>query len=166
MHTYFARHTAQMDVDAATRQLLWDRRLVAIHHPNDRNRELVEHDNPSTDPAEYSGSARTAMTILREMSKSGGYVCAQYHGRTNSLVGVVEPGTPVELVVGTWGDRYGRSGRSAVLKAVGMQRVKEVNPADCATILVGRPRMGTLHRWWRAGRVIENLVNGVHQATT
>jgi hypothetical protein len=43
---------------------------------------------------------------------------------------------------------------------VKLKAVKFVRPADYATILVGRPRQGTLNRWPSAGLMIENIVEG------
>lgn len=166
MLTYFARHTYQLDVDAATRQELWDRHLVAVHYPQNKAGLLDSTDNASLNPNDYTGSARGAIRALSDLSTGGGYVCAEYAGQHDCVVGAVEPETPITLLAGFWGDRYGHSGRPTVLKTLPLSRVKRVNKANNATILVGRPRMGTLQRWPRAGKVIENLVNGVRSETT
>lgn len=166
MLTYFARHTYQLDVDAVTRQSLWDRQLVAVHYPHNKAGTLDETDNASLNPNDYARSARGAISALNALSAGGGYVCAEYAGQLDSLVGVVEPATPIALLAGSWGGRNGNSGRPTTLKALPLSQVKRVRKTDSAAILVGRPRMGTLQRWPRAGKVIENLVNGVLSETT
>jgi hypothetical protein len=100
------------------------------------------------------------MTAMRNLAGSGGYVCAQYRGIEDALVGEVQSGATIELVNGKWGNCNGLAGRVAILKTLQLSRVKVINPSDCAAILVGRPRQGTLMRWPRAGEVIANIVRG------
>jgi hypothetical protein len=96
--------------------------------------------------------------LLLELANSGGYVCAQHHGYNDVQVGRVEPGSKVELLYGKWGKINHREGRTAILKSLRLGSVKIVKPSDYATILVGRPRQGTLNRWPSAGPLIESLV--------
>lgn len=159
MLTYFARHTWKMDIDELTRQQLWDDRRVAIHYPHTKD-GVGERDSESTNPDDYEGAGRKTMKALLELACSGGYVCTQYQGREASLVGIVEPNTPIELLHGRWGNLHGYKDRTAVLKTLRLTRVKEVRPCESAAILAGRPRQGTLMRWLIVGKAIENLVEG------
>jgi len=79
MQTFFARHSPGVDQEFKDR--LWKSRLVAVHFPKDRNRRLGPKDNPSLDPADYTGVAKGAIRRMQELSKQGGYVCAEYKGR-------------------------------------------------------------------------------------
>ena len=158
--TYFVRHTAALDIDDSTRQMLWDSQRIAIHFPNDSQGILQAQDSESLDPLQYVGSARNAMTALVNLARSGGYVCAQYHGHENSLVGWIEPESKIEILHGRWGAVHNLVGRIAALKAIQLQRVKQITPFSSAAILVGRPRQGTMMRWPSAGQNIENLVEG------
>jgi hypothetical protein len=159
MPTFFARHTWKMDIDEPTRRRIWDERRIAIHYPHAKDGQS-ERDSESSNPDDYQGPGRVAMKALVELARLGGYVCAQYQGREASLVGVVEPGSPIELLSGRWGSLHGYKDRTAVLKTLRLVRVKEVRPCESAAILVGRPRQGTLLRWPSAGKAIENLVEG------
>src|SRR5262245_30140370 len=116
MLTYFARHTSKLDIDRATRQRLWDERLVAVHFPHGKDGKR-DHDCRSLNPDDYTRAARKAMNALVTLARAGGYVCAQYHGQEASLVGAVEAGTAIEIVEGRWGTLHGNVGRAAVLKA-------------------------------------------------
>jgi hypothetical protein len=97
------------------------------------------------------------MNALKELERAGGYVCAQYHGQEACLVGMVDPGSSIELIYGTWGSN---PARKAILKTLRLKRVKVVRPSESVAILVGRPRQGTLMRWPNAGKAIERLVEG------
>lgn len=155
--TYFVRHTHKLDIDLETRDLLWAERRVAVHFPED-NRGFLDVDSESLNPDDYQGSARTAIRYIVQLASSGGYVCAEYHGRPQVLVGRVAPGSQVELMQGTWGDLRGDQGRKAVLKTVRMEHVKEIDPRRSAPILAARPRRGTIMQWRIVGRAIERLV--------
>jgi hypothetical protein len=155
MKTYFARHTRKLYIDEDTRRMLWESRRIAIHYPDDKN-GLPEEDNSSTNPDDYKGSGRKALRALVEIADNGGYVCAQHHGYDEVQIGKVKPGSKIELLYGKWGPGF--EGRTAILKSLQLLEVKLVKPSDYASILVGRPRQGTLMRWPSAGALIENLV--------
>ncbi|HYH65010.1 MAG TPA: hypothetical protein VD866_09975 [Urbifossiella sp.] len=167
MLTYFARHTDKLDIDVVSRQALWDRQLIAVHYPHSKagTLDLDATDNASLDPSDYAGSARGAIRALNDLSRDGGYIYAEYAGQ-DCLVGVVERGTPIVRLASAWGSRYGHAGRPTVLKTLQLSKVKRISKADSAAIVVGRPRMGTLQKWPRAGKLIENLVNGVRSEQT
>lgn len=160
MLTYFARHTSKLDIDEPTLRALWVAKKIGIHFPHSKTGR-GERDSDSLDPNDYQGSARKAMNALRRLAASGGYVCAQYRGIEEVLVGVVEPNSEIELVNGKWGDRNGRSDRNAILKTLQLRRVKVIKPFDSVGILVGRPRQGTLMRWPGVSQVIANIVQGI-----
>jgi hypothetical protein len=76
------------------------------------------------------------------------------------MLGFVKPGTKIQLFEGTWGDINGLQGRTAILKTLQLTKVKLIQPLDCAVLLVGRPRQGTIMRWPSAGKTVENIVEG------
>lgn len=158
METFFSRHTKTLDIDEPTRRMLWEKQLVAVHYPENREGKLLDQDNDSCDAASYTGRAAQVMRNLAKLSNDGGYVCAEYHGQEKCLVGKVEPRTKIRPVKGRWGSNSGRGGRTAVLKALPIGKVRMVRPRDHAVILVGRPRHWTLSRWPSARNVIENIV--------
>lgn len=162
MRTYFIRHTGQLDIDDATRRALWDAHKIGIHYPHcyDKARVLRDADNESLKPDDYRGAARSAVKALVALARDGGYVCAQYAGQEQSLVGEVKPGSTIELVRGAWGNRSGLAGRAAVLKCLQLDRARTINPSQSTAVLVGRPRQGTLMRWPSAKDAIQHLVEG------
>src|SRR5205823_570762 len=101
---------------------------------------------------------------LTTLAQNGGYVCAQHHPHSEWVVGFVKPGSKVKRFVGKWGNENGCAGRTALLKALHLFKVKKVSPLDHAILQVGRPRQGTIRRWPSAGRAIKNLVEGRHMA--
>lgn len=159
METYFVRHNAGIDIDEQTRRRLWDERRIAVHFPWDLRNDKTK-DSSSLNPDAYTGSARRALTALVALSTNGGYVCAEHHGRTDSMLGFVPPGSPIDLLKGKWGNRHGREGRTAILKSLRLKKVKTITPIDYAVLAVGRPRQGTIMRWHRAKTTVENLVEG------
>src|SRR5438552_3439186 len=116
MNTYFVRHNIGIDINDETRGRLWKERRIAIHYPHEKNGKLKQRDNSSLDANDYVGSAKRCMRKLLELAEQGGYVCAQHHPQPQWMLGLVRPNSRVELVRGTWGDRSGLEGRTAILK--------------------------------------------------
>jgi hypothetical protein len=169
MDTYYIRHTAQLDIDGPTRRSLWDERRIAIHFPQYKSGQNPhgeipkgKPDNASLDLDDYPSRGRRALHALSDLAKNGGYVCAEYHGHKECLLGYVSPDSNIELTRGKWGSRNECDGRQAILKTLRLKKVKLVSPSDFAVIFVGRPRQGTIMRWPRAGKTIENSVEGRH----
>jgi hypothetical protein len=161
MNTYFVRHNTGIDIDDATRSRLWKERRIAIHFPYRRwEGKLPPQDESSITPEDYTGSARSGMRKLVELANAGGYVCAQHHPHEEWMLGFVQPGSRIELLKGKWADTGSSPGRTAVLKTLRLSKVKLVDPLQYAVLQVGRPRQGTIRRWPRAGKTIENLVEG------
>jgi hypothetical protein len=100
------------------------------------------------------------MRAFTRLAEDGGYVCAEYFQRGECILGYVKPTSTIELIRGKWGSRNERDGREAILKSIGLEKVKLVSPWKSAVILVGRPRQGTITRWKIAGQTIENIVEG------
>lgn len=159
MLTYFGRHTKGLDVDQATRDMLWNERRIAIHFPENRDGTMGTEDNRSLDPQASYKTVKKPLGALVELARDGGYVCAQHVGHEESLVGKVSPGATIELISGMWGPgKY--SGRTAILKSLRLDKVKLIPPFQAAVILVGQPRQGTFSRWPNARDVIQHLVEG------
>lgn len=162
MKSYFARHTDELDIDEATRRLIWEERIFAIHFPEDRNGVIGDFDNESIDPLDYpAGIIQNYFRIVNEISREGGYVLAEHHGHTDYLAGRVDRGTPIELIRGTWGTlNPRRTGTPAVLRGFHLQDVKVVSRSEIAALLADRPPRGTIHRWHKAGDRLAHLVDG------
>jgi hypothetical protein len=154
--TFFIRHTLRLDIDKATRDLLWNERRVAIHYPLDINKD-ESRDSVSLDPDKYEGRARSAIWYINDLAENGGYVCADYFGHKEVLVGKVPSGSQVEIVRGGW---ESIPGRDAYLKTVKLTQDKTISPASCAPIMAARPRQGTIMYWHKAGSAIKRIVEG------
>jgi putative restriction endonuclease len=161
MKTYFARHTADLDVDDNTRSRLWNERIVAIHYPEDRNGIIGLTDNVSVDPDDYSTNAAINVRALRELASDGGYVLAEYHGHTDLLAGRVDADTQIDLLSAAWGENTGRNGRPAVLKGIHLKDAQIVTRHQLGDVWAARPARATLRRWPRAGNAIAYIVDGV-----
>jgi hypothetical protein len=74
---------------------------------------------------------------------------------------MVERGSKIELLEGAWGTKWGLSGRKAILKTMRLLKVKTLNAAQAAVLLVARPQQGTLNRWPNAGDAVLNLIEGI-----
>ena len=159
MDTYFIRHTADMDVDNATRDYLWREHKIAIHFPWTKSSDK-SNDSSSLNPEDYEGSAKRSVHALTRLANNGGYVCAQHYPHTECMLGLVPPQSNIELFRGQWGELYKMPGRTAILKSLQLTKVRLVKPLDYAVLLVGRPRQGTIMRWPLAGKVVENIVEG------
>lgn len=159
MQTYFIRHTSSLNISDSTRQQLWDERRIAVHYPHDKDGKLQGTDNQSLKPADYFKNAKHVMTRFQLLRSQGGYVCAQYYGQSELLLGIIAPNSKITRIRGVWGS----SERSAVLKTLRLAETKLLQPHDHAIIAASRPRQGTIARWRAVGESIAALIEGRKQ---
>ena len=81
--------------------------------------------------------------------------------RSKSLIGKVLPNSIVEPFDGFW-----RSGEQCSLKTLVVQNAEWVNREDCLVLGVGRPRQGTIFRWWAVGHGIAARIEGRERPIT
>jgi hypothetical protein len=168
MSTFYVRHTIKMDVDQAGRDHLWNGRLIGIHFPQKHPPTTPQDpDNESLDPADYPQPGRSAMGVFARLGLQGGYVLAEYWGRPGCLVGIVAPGTQIELHRCKWGGRTPeRKGMEAVIKTLPLTRVQELSEVQAAKFIAGRPRQGTAMQWHSARMMVQNFVEGIQAPLT
>jgi hypothetical protein len=154
MQTFFIRHTNRLDISETLRQSLWDQRRIAVHYPQDSNGKLSANDNESLNPADYEGKAKSVIGIFTLLGNEGGYVCAQYFGKPDLLIGIVRPKSKIKLLRGEWGS----SSRRAVLKSLQLENPKTIHPRDHLVIAACRPQQGTISRWHAIGDTISSLI--------
>jgi hypothetical protein len=161
MDSYFVRHTKSMTVRDEDLSRLWTNNEIAIHFPGEG-----EEDSRSLDPDDYLYEReRRAIERLVELAENGGYVWAETRIDQNVKVGVVRPGTQIELYSAIWtlpnDHRYhGRGGSEAILKTLRLDRIREVAPYEANNLRTVRPRRGTIMRWRACGNGLEALVEG------
>mgnify|MGYP000551257652 CR=1 FL=1 len=177
MNTYFARHTIEIDIDGDTRASLWDQRKVAIHFP-DALVQWPEEDTTSLDLIDYVGCrGMRAMKALVELAQSGGYVCADHYPHKEVLVGVVEPGTPIEAVSDVGGGASIWTRKQGAVRFVGTVTLDgeeiAVDELGCVDESAGYHARRTDWEWSAGvgsladGRAVGwNLVRGIHDGET
>jgi len=156
MDTYFIRHTRDIAIDDQTRQTLIDDGRIFIHYPN-YPEGLRSEDNDTFDPTQHDRKGGGVVRRFVELSRTGGYVCAEYHGLKGWIVGFVEPQTTPEIFEGRWRDWD----RVAKLKTIKLTKIGHITEGAGAAMLSARPRQGTFGRWWKAGRSVIRLVDGL-----
>ncbi len=165
MDAYFVRHTRKLNIKGEYLERLWNEDRVAIHYPEFSD-GLREQDNESTESEDYAGTARTAMTRLKELGDRGGYVWAQSLVSGDAKVGVVRQGTRIEPCGAEWREPDGRghrkAGDRAVLKTLRLDEttVRSVPPGEAMGLRAGKPRQGTIVRWKGVGARLANFVEG------
>ena len=150
MQTFFVRHTERLDISDALRHTLWNERRIAIHYPQDAKGHLGKRDTESIIPADYAGKAKSVLGIFTRLAKTGGYICAQYFGKPELLIGTIKPDSKIKLLRGTWGS----SPRHAVLKTLALENTKTLHPRDHLILAACRPQQGTISRWHAIGDTI------------
>jgi len=135
---------------------LWNERKIAIHFPLNKFGKLANRDNISLDPEDYPRHDASAISTFVELSQKGGYVCAQYYTRSECLVGLIDPGTKIEFIEGTWNNNK----REAIFKSLKFKDAKVLKQSQSALILIGRPQQGTIRRWRMIGDRIKYLIEG------
>jgi hypothetical protein len=159
MNTYFIRHTEFLDIDDATRAMLFNEKRIAIHFPWTKNNPIGSNkDSDSLNPNDYETSGKKALNALLQLAKDGGYVCSQYYPYEKYVIGKILPNSKIEIIKGVWGKRYDRSGKEAILKSLQLKQWKLLEPYAYAQIHIGRPRQGTILRWISCGDLIKQLV--------
>lgn len=154
VQTYFIRHTSKLNISDLTRQRLWNESRIAIHYPHDGEGNLQDFDNASLDSDDYYGIAKNVMMRFHLLGREGGYVCAQYYGHSELLLGVIAPKSKMTLIHGAWGSCE----RPAVLKTLQLVDTKLLQPEDHAVIASSRPQQGTFSRWHAVGDGIAALI--------
>ncbi len=172
--TYYIRH--KMAVEKSTKDDLWKKSMIAIHLPwKGRRSNFRRPDSRSLNPSHYAKrGAKQALDRLWELANNGGYVCAEYEGTQECLLGFVPPKSKVKLLPGKWEpaevpNRWrSDTGRTAILKTLALHKVKKLRTAELAAALVGRPQQGTISRWRIASekRNIEHIVRGKRPSST
>lgn len=140
MKAVYIRH--KLDSTREILEDLWTRRLIAVHYADIR----------STDPKEYDGPGRTALTNLWQYCESGAVVGASYRSiRPGAMiVGEIISGSRVEL------REYG--GR--IYKTVRLRNAREVSYLDDILLAAIQPRQGTVTGWPSAQKYLEAVLKG------
>jgi hypothetical protein len=94
------------------------------------------------------------MGIFQLLRREGGYVCAQYYGQSELLMGTIAPNSKMTLLRAEWGS----STRPAVLKTLRLADAKLLQPRDHSIIAASRPRQGTIARWHAVGDAVAALI--------
>lgn len=119
--------------------------------------------NPSLNPDDYKvqKSAPSNINILKELSERGGIVWAEYYTEKKFIkIGIVPQNSEIELEKKyRWeNEKYPkRKGKQAVLKVIQLQNVKEIERGKLMSLIVSRPRQGTLKRWTAIGNKLKSI---------
>ena len=160
MKTYFIRHSSALAISKATMNTLWQQDRIAIHYPVDNSGDFELFDSESLNPEDYSGSAKSNLQRFTDLARDGGYVFAAYRGKPGGKVGVVEPGSDVELFRGEWRQKGEAATRQAVLKSIELKKVRELNAGQAISLTAVQPRQGTFCQWHKVGARVIDLVEG------
>ncbi|MDV6326889.1 hypothetical protein Q5L94_02395 [Idiomarina sp. Sol25] len=162
MKTYFIRHSSALAIDKATMDELWQQDRVAIHYPVDNSGNFGDFDSESLDPDDYSGSAKSNLQRFKDLARHGGYVFAAYRGKPGGKVGVVEPGSSVEIHRGKWKRKGDLPAREAILKSIKLnnKKARELNAGQAISLTAVQPRQGTFCQWHKVGSRVADLVEG------
>lgn len=158
--TYFARHSSGLDLDNDTIKYLWDNDYVAIHYPHSKNNDFEEGDSQSLDPNDYANTAKSALIRMKQLAEQGGYIFAVYRDEAGGKIGYVKPGSQVELIPGKWGNKHGRQGRDAILKAIKVGQVKNLSAGDSISLKSAQPRQAAFVQWSKCGSRVKSMVEG------
>ncbi len=165
MNTYFIRHTRKLEIDAETAERIWNENYITIHYPKDVRNDISTGDSTSIDPDDYNGKDRSSMRTINNLCKSGGYIFSVYWNKAGGKIGFVNPGSKIELLKGVWRDNSKYAGRDAILKAVKLDRVRNLSASECISLTSVQPRLGTIVQWHKVGERVKFLLEGVMEPT-
>lgn len=164
INTYFIRHTDILAISPEAVSELYSQDKIFIHYP-DCIDDPEKPDNESLNPNDYYVQKKSAppnINKLNELSYEGGVVWAEYYIEQKFIkIGVVLPKTEPKLEKKyRWENEklYPNSkGKQAVLKVIQMQNVKEIERSELMSLLVSRPRQGTLRGWHAIGDKLKSI---------
>jgi hypothetical protein len=160
MKTYFIRHSSELDINQAMLDRMWEEQYAGIHYPHDRHGTFKEGDCTSLDPKDYDDRGRSSMNILQTIAQEGGYVYTTYRGIPGAKLGIVKPGSQVQLLRGEWGSKNGLQGREAILKVLKLDKVINLTAVASLPMSTVQPRQGTICEWRKVGKRVRNLIEG------
>ncbi|SHE75522.1 hypothetical protein SAMN02745148_01054 [Modicisalibacter ilicicola DSM 19980] len=160
MKTYFIRHSSELDIDRVTLETMWKNQFAGIHYPHDKAGNFGEGDSISTDPRDYKGRGKSSLDILWTIARDGGYVCTTYRGIPGAKLGIVRPGSEVQLLRGTWGSKNGLKGREAVLKVLQLENVINLSAIASLPLTTVQPRQGTICQWRKVKKRVQAVLEG------
>lgn len=156
MKTYFIRHSGSLDISETTLNELIEKNLIAVHYPYSTS-EKEATDCTSTNPDDYKiPKANSALKIFNNLSREGGYVCAEYRNRDGAVVGTIAPDTQIKLLEGR---NNTDKNRKAILKTLHLVKFRHIETEDYLKISFARPTQGTICIWKKAGNRVEHMVN-------
>ena len=165
MNTYFIRHTRKLEIDAETAERIWNENYITIHYPKDVHNDISTGDSTSIDPDDYNGKDRSSMRTINDLCKNGGYIFSVYRDKVGGKIGFVNPGSKIELLKGVWRDNSKYAGRDAILKAVKLDRVRNLSASECISLTSVQPRQGTIVQWHKVGERVKFLLEGAMEPT-
>jgi len=158
LKTYFCRHSSALDIDKDTFDRLWNEDYIAIHYPWTKvNTKGADTDTKSTTPDEYETAGKRALNVLKEIEENGGYIFADYKNQKEYKIGIIKPGTKIELIKGKWGSKD----REAILKGLKFSETKTLPRYKAISLICAQPRQGTLCRWGAVMQRVENFHKGI-----
>lgn len=152
-YSYFIRHTEKLAISPKAILELYSQDLIFIHFPDCKRDDLTAEDNESLNPSDYKdGDAKSNMKIFTDLITHGGFVWAKYnyYGIHNDKIGFVPPGSDIRLIKSyNWeNEKYpSRKNKVAVIKAIQLKDVKEIEPGKLMNLRVAQPRLRTLSHW-------------------
>jgi hypothetical protein len=158
--TYFIRINSKVLIAEETRDYLWNESLIAIHYPWNKSQlvgNFSQADCESIEPDDYTGSARTAMWILKDLADNGGYVCCK-HTRPLFMIGFVPPKSQIKLVEGRWSFN---KNRPAMLKTLPLTKMAIVPWKTGLSLREGVPKEGSICHWRNGIPKVRNLVENL-----
>ena len=150
--TYFIRHSASCNMGVFLRDRFWNEGLIGIHYADKR----------SIEPKEYEElAARKALKVLKELTESGGYVCATIAPKSGCLIGKVAPASHITYEEAPYPDE---PNRTIIMKAAKLHTFKHVSVLAANRLLIGQPQQGTLTPWSCCGNRVQRWVDEDDQA--
>jgi hypothetical protein len=145
MKAVFVRHRFRHRQELL--EALWKKRLIAVMYRN------IE----STDPKDYDGVGKQALTRMRSYCESGAIVGADYRliRPSSMLIGRIRKGSEIRIF--PFVDPTTR--KRQFYKVIKLKRVKEVSFVDVPLLRAIQPQQGTITRWPSAQDVLESIIH-------
>ncbi|OGM12040.1 hypothetical protein A2Z22_01905 [Candidatus Woesebacteria bacterium RBG_16_34_12] len=161
-NSYFIRHTEKLGISPEAILELYSKNLIFIHYPDCKKTDPKTEDKESLNPDDYKDPiAKSNIKRFKDLSINGGIVWAEYYGENNIKIGIVPPNSEIKLIkCYKWkNEKYpNRKNKVAVIKAIQIRDVKEIEPGKLMNLRVAQPRQRTFGRWW----AIKNKLYCIH----
>ncbi len=157
---YFIRHTDVLEIYDNDFNMLFEERLFGVHYGSSMSRDKL------LDEGEYGKDGKRAISLLKELASTGGYVWSDYSSIGKSQIGYVKPNSQIiieefEVNASKFRNRNIHEifpENKLFLKCLKLDTFKEIKKNELLMLRARRPQQGTFVHWKKSYGIIKKAL--------